>query len=155
MTGSTPPTYTARFCARPGLTGTALTGEFFVGGSGRVSLPLVGGLPAAGKSVREFQAEVEGTLKDGYLNEPKVSVEVLNYRPFYILGEVMKPGEYPYTNNLTVLNAVATASGFTYRADKKKVYIKRATDTGEHSYDLTTGTAVAPGDTIRIGERFS
>ena len=132
----------------------ALTGEFLVGGEGRVSLPLVGELPATGKTAREFQAEVEDALKQGYLKEPKVSVEVLTYRPFYILGEVMKPGEYPYTNHLTVLNAVATASGFTYRADTKKVFIKRANETSEQPYALTVQTAVAPGDTIRIGERF-
>ena len=79
---------------------------------------------------------------------------MLTYRPFYILGEVMKPGEYPYTNSLTVLNAVATAEGFTYRADTKKVYIKRANENEERPYALTTTTPVAPGDTIRIGERF-
>ena len=132
----------------------SLTGEFFVGGEGKVSLPLVGELPAAGKTAREFQTEVEDSLKQGYLKEPKVSVEVLTYRPFYILGEVMKPGEYPYTNHLTVLNAVATAAGFTYRADTKKVFIKRANEGQERVYPLTTGTQVAPGDTIRIGERF-
>jgi len=79
---------------------------------------------------------------------------VLNYRPFYILGEVKKPGEYPYTNNLTVLNAVATAEGFSYRANTRVVYIKRADGVGEQAFPLTTATQVAPGDTIRIGERF-
>lgn len=132
----------------------ALTGEFFVGGSGQISLPLLGELPAAGKTAREFQAEVETALKDGYIKEPRVSVEVLNYRPFYILGEVTKAGEYPYTNNLTVLNAVATAGGFTYRADTRKVFIKRASEAAEQQYALTSTTQVAPGDTIRIGERF-
>jgi polysaccharide export outer membrane protein len=132
----------------------SLTGEFFVGGTGHVSLPLIGEVDAAGKTIRQFQTAVETALKDGYIKEPRVSVEVLNYRPFYILGEVMKPGEYPYTNNLTVLNAVATASGFTYRADTKKVYIKRASEPQERQYPLTTTTPVAPGDTIRIGERF-
>jgi polysaccharide export outer membrane protein len=83
-----------------------------------------------------------------------VSAEVLNYRPFYILGEVNKPGEYPYTNNLTVLNAVATAEGFTYRADTRRVYIKRTDSAAEQAYPLNAVTQVAPGDTIRIGERF-
>jgi polysaccharide export outer membrane protein len=132
----------------------ALTGEFFVGGSGKVSLPLIGEVQAAGLSIPEFQKEVEGALKDGYLKEPRVSVEVLNYRPFYILGEVTKPGEYPYTNGLTVLNAVATANGFTYRANTKKVFIKRANSTAEQEVPLTSTTPVAPGDTIRIAERF-
>lgn len=132
----------------------SLTGEFFVAGSGKVSLPLIGEVQAAGLTIPQFQAEVETALKQGYLKEPRVAVEVLDYRPFYILGEVTKPGEYPYTNGLTVLNAVATANGFTYRANQKKVFIKRAGDSEEHAYPLTSSTPVAPGDTIRIGERF-
>lgn len=131
-----------------------LTGEFIVGGSGRISMPLIGEVQAAGLTITEFQTEIAEALKKGYINEPRVSAEVLNYRPFYILGEVNKPGEYPYTNNLTVLNAVATAEGFTYRANTRQVYIKRADGTGEQAYPLTTATQVAPGDTIRIGERF-
>ena len=132
----------------------ALTGEFFVGGSGKISLPLIGEVQAAGSTVPDLQTEIERTLKQGYLREPRVSVEVLNYRPFYILGEVTRPGEYPYTNGLTVLNAVATANGFTYRANKDKVYIKRADGQEEKAYPLTSMTPVAPGDTVRIGERF-
>lgn len=132
----------------------SLTGEFYVGGTGKVSLPLVGEVSAAGVTVREFQERVETVLKDGYLKEPRVSVEVLNYRPFYILGEVNKPGEYPYTNGLTVLNAVATAEGFTYRANKGRVFIKRADGEKEEEFPLAGATPVAPGDTIRIGERF-
>jgi polysaccharide export outer membrane protein len=132
-----------------------LTGEFDVpGGGGTIAFPLVGDVRAGGLSVGELQAEIEAKLKDGYLKEPHVSIEVLNYRPFYILGEVTKPGEYPYTNGLTVLNAVATANGFTYRADTRHVFIKRANDPVEHEYPLTSETSVAPGDTIRIKERF-
>ena len=132
----------------------ALTGEFQVGGSGKVSLPLIGEVDAAGLTAREFQARVETALKNGYLRDPHVSVEVLNYRPFYILGEVKTPGTYPYTNGLTVKNAVATAGGFTYRANEHKVYIKRANAQKEQSYPLTDTTPVAPGDTIRIDERL-
>ncbi|EDX82072.1 Polysaccharide biosynthesis/export protein [Brevundimonas sp. BAL3] len=132
----------------------ALTGEFLVGGSGKVSLPLLGEVQAAGLTISQFQEEIANALRQGYINEPRVSAEVLNYRPFYILGEVNKPGEYPYTNGLTVLNAVATAEGFTYRADTRRVYIKRADVGGEQAFPLTTATQVAPGDTIRIGERF-
>lgn len=132
----------------------ALTGEFIVGGSGKVSLPLIGEVQAAGLTIGQFQEEIAQALRQGYINEPRVSAEVLNYRPFYILGEVNKPGEYPYTNNLTVLNAVATAEGFSYRADTRRVFIKRADASGEQTFPLTTATQVAPGDTIRIGERF-
>ncbi|KRA64519.1 polysaccharide biosynthesis protein [Caulobacter sp. Root656] len=132
----------------------ALTGEFLVGGGGKVSLPLIGEVQAAGLTISQFQQEISNELRKGYIKEPRVSAEVLNYRPFYILGEVNKPGEYPYTNNLTVLNAVATAEGFTYRANKRSVFIKRAEDPAEQSYPLTPLTKVAPGDTIRIGERY-
>jgi protein involved in polysaccharide export with SLBB domain len=133
----------------------SLTGEFLVpGGEGKIAFPLVGDVQAGGLTVTQLQAELEAKLKDGFLKEPRVSIEVLNYRPFYILGEVTKPGEYPYTNGLTVLNAVATANGFTYRADTHKVYIKRANQPIEEEYHLSTSTPVQPGDTIRIGEHF-
>lgn len=132
----------------------ALTGEFQVSGAGMISLPLIGDIQAAGLTVAEFQRSVEEGLKQGYLLDPKVSAEVLTYRPFFVLGEVGSPGTYPYSTGLTVLNAVATAGGFTYRADTKRVYIRRAGGGDEEVYRLTTGTMVAPGDTIRIGERF-
>lgn len=132
----------------------SLSGEFYVTGSGLVSLPLVGEVRAAGLSVSQFQEAVQKSLSDGYLKEPRVSAEVLGFRPFYILGEVSKPGTYPYTSGLTVLNAVATAGGFTYRADKGRVFIKRNGETKEIKSDLSPVTNVAPGDTIRIGERF-
>ena len=132
----------------------ALTGEFLVGGNGKISMPLIGEVQAAGLTVSMLQEEIAVALRQGYINEPRVSAEILTYRPFYILGEVNKPGEYPFTNNLTALNAVATAQGFTYRANTKMVYIKRAGDNGEQAYPLTTATQVAPGDTIRIGERY-
>lgn len=132
----------------------ALTGEFTVGNSGKVSLPLIGEVQAEGLTVTQLQEAIAEALRQGYINEPRVNAEVLNYRPFYILGEVNTPGEYPYTANLTVLNAVATAGGFTYRADTRRVYIRRADGASEQAFPLTTSTQVAPGDTIRIGERF-
>lgn len=131
-----------------------LTGEFTVGGNGVVSLPLVGDISAQGATVAQFRDRFVEALKDGYLVDPRVSVEVLTYRPFYVLGEVNRPGEYPYTNSLTVQNAVATAGGFTYRANTRRVFIKRQGEMAEREYELTVGTMVAPGDTIRIGERF-
>jgi protein involved in polysaccharide export with SLBB domain len=133
---------------------TSLTGDFTVGPAGRVSLPLVGDIAATGLTSSEFQAAVETALRSGFLRDPKVSVEVITYRPFYILGEVQRPGEYPYTSALTVQRAVATANGFTYRANTKKVYIKHANSDEEKSYPLTVSTPVSPGDTIRIVERF-
>jgi protein involved in polysaccharide export with SLBB domain len=132
----------------------SLSGEFFVTGSGLMSLPLIGEIKAGGMTVGQFQVAVQKALSDGYLKDPRVSAEVLTFRPFYILGEVEKPGTYPYTSGLTVLNAVATAGGFTYRADKKNVWIKHNGETTERKSELTPSTSVAPGDTIRLGERF-
>lgn len=133
---------------------TAFSGEFSVGGSGKISFPIVGELSAAGLTAREFQAAVEAALKPDYLKEPRVSVEVLNYRPFYILGEVNTPGTYPYTNGLTVVNAVATAGGYTYRANQRRVFIKRPDSEKEEEFPTDGNPAVAPGDTIRIAERL-
>ena len=132
----------------------SLSGSFDVSGTGTVSIPLVGDLKAEGLTTAEFGRSVEAALREGFLTHPQVSVSVLNYRPFYILGEITKPGEYPYTNGLTVMNAVATANGFTYRADTHHVFIKRANETVEHEVDLNATTTVEPGDTIRIRERF-
>lgn len=132
----------------------SLSGEFFISGSGVMSLPLIGEIRAGGMTLGQFQTAVQKSLSDGYLKEPRVSAEVLTFRPFYILGEVEKPGTYPYTSGLTVLNAVATASGFTYRADKRTVWIKHNGETSEVKSELTPSIVVAPGDTIRIGERF-
>lgn len=131
-----------------------LSGEFVVDGTGMVSLPLIGEVMASGLTVREFQRSVELALSDGYLNEPRVSAEVLNYRPFYILGEVNQPGTYPYSDGLTVLNAVATAQGFTYRANQKVVFIRRSGEAREQRYELKSTTLVTPGDTVRIAERL-
>ena len=132
----------------------SLSGEFQVAGNGKISLPLIGEVQAAGMTVKDFQDGVQKTLSDGYLKQPRVSAEVINYRPYYILGEVQKPGQYPYTSGLTVFNAVATAGGFTYRANKGRVYIKRNNETKEHAAKLVGTTPVGPGDTIRIGERL-
>ena len=81
-------------------------------------------------------------------------MEVLAYRPFYILGEVQKPGQYPCVSGLTAPNAVAIANGFTYRADTRHVFIRRVGQPAERRYPLTAATAVAPGDTVRVGERY-
>ena len=131
-----------------------LTGEYQVNGAGFVSVPLIGEVQAAGRTVREFQRAVEDALKSGYLREPRVSAEVLNFRPYYILGEVVKPGEYPYTEGLTVMNAIATAEGFSYRANQKVIVIKGANDLEETRVELSPSTPVQPGDTIRVLERF-
>lgn len=132
---------------------TDLSGEFEVDGSGFVRLPLIGQVTAAGRSVREFEVDVAAKLSEGYLREPRVSAEVVNYRPFFILGEVNKPGEYPYVNGMNVVTAVALAGGFTYRADESDVYIRR-NGKPEAEFPADERTAVMPGDIIRVTERF-
>lgn len=131
-----------------------LSGEYVVDGTGRVALPLIGQIEALDLTADEFARRAEQQYASGYLREPRINVEVLNYRPFYILGEVETPGEYPYTNGLTVMNAIATAGGFTYRANKKVVAIRSAEDVDEGRIALEPSTQVLPGDTIRVIEKF-
>lgn len=131
-----------------------LTGEYSVTGSGSISFPLIGEVRATDRTLAQVREEIRAKLSDGYLREPRVSAEVLTFRPFYILGEVNRPGQYPYTDGLTVPKAVATAGGFTYRANQKKVFIKRGDQPAEEAQKLTAETMVAPGDIIRIGERL-
>lgn len=132
-----------------------LSGEFLVDGTGHVSLPLVGEIDATGQTVRDFQSALATQLVEkDLLVAPRVSAEVINFRPFYILGEVRKPGEYPYTDALTVMNAIATAEGFTYRANKRSVFVRGANELEERRVRLTPTLRVQPGDTIRIGERI-
>ncbi len=129
-----------------------LTGEFVVSTTGVVSYPLIGDHPAQGKTVAEFTESLRTALTR-YVLRPSMSVEVLNYRPFFILGEVQNPGTYPYSGGLNVMNAVATAGGFSYRADTRRVFIKHADEIAEREYALTSTTSVLPGDTVRIPER--
>ncbi len=131
-----------------------LSGEFVVSGAGLLSIPLAGDIPAKGRTITDIQRAVEESLRARYILNPQVSAEVLTYRPFYVLGEVNKPGTYPYAAGLTVLNAVATAGGFTYRGDDSRVYIRRDGSLREEAFSLTSSLQVAPGDTIRIAERL-
>ena len=133
-----------------------LSREYVVSSAGDVSFPLIGDIPASGKTVTQLQDEIASGLSQGYLNDPRVTAEVVNYRPFYILGEVNKAGEYPFSAELTVQQAVAIAGGYTYRANKQQVFIRRAGSDQEESYELDSERRVfvGPGDTIRIGERY-
>jgi polysaccharide export outer membrane protein len=131
-----------------------LSGEFSVGANGSLSLPLIGDVDVSGKGPNEIGTMVQTRLADGYLRDPKVSVEVTTYRPFFILGEVKAPGQYPYVSGLTVLNAIATAQGFTPRADRRTVFIRKSGSAEEAPYGLTPDLRVMPGDTLRLGERY-
>lgn len=131
-----------------------LTGEFWVNPDGTLSLPLIGNVPATGKSVAQIAADARVRFADGYLRDPKVSMEVIVFRPFYILGEVAAPGQYPYANGLTAMNAIATAKGFTPRANRDVIRIRKQGGSVEANYRLTPELIVLPGDTILVGERF-
>ncbi len=131
-----------------------LSGDFTVDGSGLVALPLVGNIRAGGLVVRDFERNIIRALKPDYLKNPRVSAEVLNYRPFYIIGEVKKPGSYPFVNGMSVVNAVALAGGYTYRARENRLLIIRATDTSRTKQPADHDTAVLPGDVIEVPERF-
>lgn len=131
-----------------------LSGEFSVSSEGKLSLPLVGDIHAAGLLVSEVARQNEVLLGNGYLRSPKVNAEVATFRPFFILGEVKLPGQYPYVPNMTIFGAIATAQGFTPRAARKVAYIRRADSQQEEAFSLSADLRVSPGDTIRIGERY-
>ena len=131
-----------------------LSGEFDVDSSGVIALPLIGNIKAVGETPRQVEQAISTKLASGYMRDPRVNVEVLKYRPFYIIGEVSKPGEYPYRNGMNLMSAVAVASGFTYRANDQTVYIRRAGQSQEYSYPATTTTMVFPGDIVRVPERI-
>ena len=115
---------------------------------------LIGQVQAGGLTVRAFEEEVKAKLDDGFMKDAKVSVAIANYRPFYIIGEVNKPGEYPYVSDMSVLNAVALAGGYTYRANDSEVYIQRNGQSKEQSFPADQTTKVQPGDIVRVPERF-
>ncbi|MCT4656952.1 MAG: polysaccharide export protein [Cohaesibacter sp.] len=132
-----------------------LSGEFVLDEQGTLDLPLIGDVPAKGKSLQEVETAIVTRLKDGYLKDPKVSLEILNYRPFFIQGEVKNAGEYPYKADLTVQDAIAIAGGFTYRANQNTVYIRKVGSNEEVRVHLGRERAyIHPGDSIRVGERF-
>ncbi len=131
-----------------------LSGEFLVGDDGQIDLPLIGAVQATGQTVNEFQTAVVARYSRGYLKDPKVSISVLNYRPFFITGEVGKGGEYPYKAGLTIQDAVAIAGGYTYRANTGKAFVRRAGADQEAPVELTQRVTLNPGDIVRIPERF-
>jgi len=131
-----------------------ITGEYEIDNTGNVSIPLAGHIKAAGATTRQLEKSIASALAKGIVRDPRVNVEIAQYRPYYILGEVKKSGEYPYRNGLTVLDAVASAGGFTYRANENKVYLRRAGAGAEEILPLDAPVPVYPGDNIRIPERY-
>ena len=131
-----------------------ISGEYEIDTNGYISVPLAGRVKAAGSNTRQLERAVASALSRGLLKDPRVNAEVATYRPFFILGEVKKAGEYPYKSGLTVLDAVASAGGYTYRANESKVVIRRAGSNVEETIALDAPVPVFPGDNIRIPERY-
>ena len=132
-----------------------LSGQYEIDGAGGVAFPLIGEVPAAGATARTLEGRIVSKLKNGFLKNPTVSIEVLTYRPFFILGEVRRPGSYPYKNSLTVLNAVAMAGGYTYRAKSNRWVVTRSGNSNIQDREIEEGDfKVLPGDTIVVPERF-
>jgi protein involved in polysaccharide export with SLBB domain len=131
-----------------------LSGEYQIDNSGALSLPLAGTMKAAGLTQAELEQVITTQLKGQFLRNPRVTVEVLTYRPFYILGEVQKPGEYQFRSGLNVLSAIAIAGGATYRAATSKVLIQRAGSTEMTEYPQSPTVPVMPGDVVRVPERY-
>jgi len=133
---------------------TDISGEYEIDNTGQVSIPLAGHIRAAGATTRQLEKSIASALSKGIVRDPRVNVEIAQYRPYYILGEVKKSGEYPYRHGLTVMDAVASAGGFTYRANENKVVLRRSGAGAEETFPLDAPVLVFPGDNIRIPERY-
>lgn len=131
-----------------------LTNSFSVDGAGNIAMPLVGLVHAQGLTTAELAGAVEGKLRGGYLREPKVSVEVEAFRPFFVLGEVTASGQYPFVNGMTAQTAVAIAGGFSPRGDQSGVDITRTLDGRVTTASVPLTFPIRPGDTITVRERF-
>lgn len=131
-----------------------LSGEFTLDGRGIFSMPLIGTLDANGLTASELEQRVARRLSPEYLKDPHVAVEIMTYRPFYIVGEVKNPGSYPYVNGMSVINAVALAGGFTYRARESAFNIDRTVDGQAKRFHGDQQTTVMPGDVITVRERY-
>lgn len=131
-----------------------LTGDYLIDTGGYVALPLAGNVKAAGLTTPDLEKTLEKRFGGSYLRNPKVTVEVLTFRAFYVLGEVQKPGEYPYRAGLNVLSAMAIAGGATYRASTSEVIIQRAGTTALQKFPQSPSVVVMPGDLVRVPERF-
>lgn len=133
---------------------TNLSGDFTVDPAGNIAMPLVGNIAASGITAKALSKRVEDALKrDNYMQVPSVAVEVQTFRPYYVLGEVRQPGEFPYTTGMTVLSAVARAGGYDYRARQGEVVLVRPADNGEKEYRATERTPLLPGDIVKVLER--
>ena len=131
-----------------------LTNTYAIDAGGSITMPLIGSVPARGRTPAGLAAEITGKLRNGYIREPSVAVEIESYRPFFILGEVAAPGQYPYVPNMSVESAVAIAGGFSPRAKRDRVTLTHTDSSGSSRYIVPLGTSLSPGDTVLVGERW-
>ena len=131
-----------------------LTNTYAVSASGSITMPLIGTVPARGLTPSQLARSIADRLRNGYIREPSVAAEVESYRPFFILGEVAAPGQYPYVPNMTAESAVAIAGGFSPRARRDHVTITHATAAGTMRVVVSPATPIKPGDTIVVDERW-
>jgi polysaccharide export outer membrane protein len=131
-----------------------LTNTYAIDASGAITMPLIGSVPARGRTPAGLAAEISVKLRNGYIRNPSVAVEIDSYRPFFILGEVAAPGQYPYVPNMSVESAVAIAGGFSPRARRDRVTLTHTDSSGSMRAVVPLGTAVSPGDTVFVGERW-
>jgi polysaccharide export outer membrane protein len=131
-----------------------LTNTYTIDAAGNITMPLIGATPARGLTPSSLATSISGRLRNGYIREPSVAVEVEAYRPFFILGEVAAPGQYPYVPNMTVESAVAIAGGFAPRAKRDEVILTHVTSEGTYRAEVPLGTPLSPGDTVQISERW-
>jgi polysaccharide biosynthesis/export protein len=131
-----------------------LTNTYAIDAGGSITMPLIGSVAARGRTPAGLASEITGKLRNGYIRDPSVAVEIEAYRPFFILGEVAAPGQYPYVPNLSVESAVAIAGGFSPRARRDRVTVTHTDSSGSMRVVVPLGTALSPGDTILVGERW-
>jgi polysaccharide export outer membrane protein len=131
-----------------------LTNTYSIDAGGSITLPLIGSVPARGRTPAGLAAEITARLRNGYIREPSVAVEIEAYRPFFILGEVAAPGQYPYVPNMSVESAVAIAGGFSPRARRDRVTLTHTDAGGSIRAIVPLGTPIGPGDTVLVGERW-
>lgn len=132
----------------------ALSGDFTVDASGNIAVPLAGGIPSSGVTAKVLAKRIEDALiRGGFLKEPQVSVEIQTFRPYYVLGEVRQPGEFPYTTGVTVLGAIARAGGYDYRAREGEVLLVREVDGQPKEFRANERTQLQPGDIVKVQQR--
>jgi polysaccharide export outer membrane protein len=130
-----------------------LSGQFDVNADGNVSLPLIGSVPARNRSVAEMTEDLRGRL-DRFVVNPRFTFDVVTYRPIFVLGQVSRPGSFPFAAGMTVQQAIALAGGYTRRAVTEKVMVTRLTDNGPKDYSIGPQDILVPGDTLDVQRRL-